>query len=343
MPESLRDILADIRRKLKEGAYKNEEHVRLSLVARVLQALGWDIWNPAEVNAEFAATPAEDRTKVDIALFARDGYPAVLIEIKAVGKLEGNLDAIEMQVRDYNRDITAPFSVITDGQKWLFYYVKGEGTFHQKLFDRLDLTDSNYFITAGRLELYLSKGEIRNGNAEEEAKKKLNVTQKQEAMANAYSEAEAMAKREPFPSLADALVDVMKRKGFDITREEAIKYINTRTIEQSETQPTIPTEDKSTKGSKAPRKKQKKPKTISIGNDLQKEINSSKYILFVTAEWLISKGRLTTRDPILSINRWRNKLSYDINSFPETRKPYMRRLSNGIYIYHNTTVSLKVK
>ena len=42
-PESLRDALTDIRRKLNAGAYQNEEHVRLSLVARVVQALGWVI------------------------------------------------------------------------------------------------------------------------------------------------------------------------------------------------------------------------------------------------------------------------------------------------------------
>ena len=46
MSESLRDILEDIHRKLVAGAYQNEEHVRLSLVAREVQGLGWDIWNP---------------------------------------------------------------------------------------------------------------------------------------------------------------------------------------------------------------------------------------------------------------------------------------------------------
>ncbi len=40
MPESLLEILEDIHRKLIAGVYQNEEHVRLSLVARVVQALG---------------------------------------------------------------------------------------------------------------------------------------------------------------------------------------------------------------------------------------------------------------------------------------------------------------
>jgi len=44
--EPLREAFGDIRRKLAAGVFQNEERVRLSLVARVLQALGWDVWNP---------------------------------------------------------------------------------------------------------------------------------------------------------------------------------------------------------------------------------------------------------------------------------------------------------
>jgi len=36
MPESLREALEDIRRKLQAGVYQYEEHVRLSLVASVV-------------------------------------------------------------------------------------------------------------------------------------------------------------------------------------------------------------------------------------------------------------------------------------------------------------------
>ena len=35
------EILLDIRQRLWGKEYQNEEHVRLSLVARVVQALGW--------------------------------------------------------------------------------------------------------------------------------------------------------------------------------------------------------------------------------------------------------------------------------------------------------------
>jgi hypothetical protein len=37
------DALRDIQARLSQGAYRNEEHVRLNLVARLLQELGWNI------------------------------------------------------------------------------------------------------------------------------------------------------------------------------------------------------------------------------------------------------------------------------------------------------------
>jgi predicted type IV restriction endonuclease len=76
----MNELLADIKDKLQSGDYyKNEEHIRLSLVARVLQNLGWDIWNPKEVNTEFIVVPNEDKTREDVALFLRPFCPMRLL------------------------------------------------------------------------------------------------------------------------------------------------------------------------------------------------------------------------------------------------------------------------
>lgn len=223
----LRQALDDIKNKLSNSRFQNEEHVRLSLVARILHLLGWDIWNPSEVNTEFVTAPDEDRTKVDVALFAYPNYPSVLIEVKAVGKMVGTnvLSGIELQMRNYNRDITAPFSIITDGREWRFYYVKGEGTFSQKLFQKLDLISDNAFHLEQKLEVSLSRGEIVNGNAEKIAKQKLRVTQKQVVMSESLSEAELRTKREPYPSLPTAVKEVVAEKGIEISIEEAVAFL----------------------------------------------------------------------------------------------------------------------
>ena len=137
----MKDVLEDIAARLRANEYANEEHIRLSLVARLLQALGWNIWNPQEVNTEFCATRNEDSTRVDVALFVRRTDPSVYIEVKALGKIDKNLADIERQMRDYNRNNTAEFSVLTDGRKWRFYLSQTGGEFSQKFFKEVDLLD----------------------------------------------------------------------------------------------------------------------------------------------------------------------------------------------------------
>lgn len=148
----MKSILEDIREKLSRGNYLNEEHVRLCIVSRLLQALDWNIWDPCEVNAEFVPNPDEDRTRIDFALF-HSLDPDVFIEIKPVAKLETGLSGAEKQLRDYNRNNTATFSVITDGNIWRLYYSQSGGQFSDKCFKTINVSQDNlddvelYFAT----------------------------------------------------------------------------------------------------------------------------------------------------------------------------------------------------
>ena len=79
--------LNDIRSLFDRGAFKNEEHIRVCVVCRILQELGWNIWNPDEVNLEFAVAPDEDQTKVDVALRSTPRQTDAFIEVKGLGQL----------------------------------------------------------------------------------------------------------------------------------------------------------------------------------------------------------------------------------------------------------------
>jgi len=220
----MRDILVDIQAKLREVAYQNEEHVRLSLVARVLQALGWDVWDPRQVNAEFAPVRSEDNTKVDFALFSTSRVPSVFIEVKAVGKIS-DLKQIERQLRDYNKNITAPFCVITNGSIWRFYLSQTGGEFANKCFKILDLSLGNAEDAEAALQTFLGKSAIDSGQAEKEAKALLDLTQKERAMEECLPQARRRIQDPPYPSLPDALVSLVAQQGFQITRQEAEDFI----------------------------------------------------------------------------------------------------------------------
>ncbi|MGY8656927.1 MAG: type I restriction endonuclease, partial [Verrucomicrobiia bacterium] len=221
----MKETLDDIKSKLQSGDYRNEEHVRLSLVARVLQKLDWDIWNPMEVNSEFIVVPTEDKTRVDLALFLRPTLPSVFIEIKAVGQIQNRLHEIERQMRDYNRNNTALFSVITDGREWRFYYSQTAGEFSQKCFESFILEGDNIEDVERSLMTFLKKSEIANGNARREAETYLQLNQKQRTMEDCLPEARRLLHEAPFPSLPDALAGLVRDKGFTVSHEEAVEFI----------------------------------------------------------------------------------------------------------------------
>ena len=221
----MKDSLTDIKQKIQTGVYKNEEHVRLSLVSRILLELKWNLWDPREVNTELIVSPAEDKTRVDIALFTNQNFPCVFIEIKAVGGITGRLSEIERQLRDYNRNNTALFSVITDGKEWRFYYSQTGGEFSQKCFKIIDILEDDLDEVAKSLFTFLSKSEIDNGNAQREAENYLRLSQKQRAMEDSLPHARRLVQEPPYQSLPECLQNLVRQKGFQVTLEDAIAYI----------------------------------------------------------------------------------------------------------------------
>lgn len=142
----MKEIIKDLRTKLERSYFEKEEHVRIGIVARIFLALGWDIWNPQEFYTEFSIKMKGRDGSVDAALFhssLKDRTPDVFIEIKAVGKLKGNIESSEEQLQEYNYYNTASITLLTDGVIWRFYLTTAKGTFAQKLFCSLNLMEDD--------------------------------------------------------------------------------------------------------------------------------------------------------------------------------------------------------
>lgn len=221
----MNEILKEIREYINNVYFKNEENIRFSLVARILQELDWNIWNPKEVATEFQVVPNEDSTRVDIALFDNPHTPTVYIETKAIGKLDTELAKYEIQLRDYNRNNTAPFSIITDGRKWRFYYSQTGGEFSQKCFKVIDLLNDDIDDIELSLFAFLSKEAIHSGKAKKEAETYLQLSQKQRAMEDAFSKARKFILEPPFPSLPEALVKIVETDGYIVSIDEASSFV----------------------------------------------------------------------------------------------------------------------
>jgi predicted type IV restriction endonuclease len=101
---------------------KGEQATKQSLVFPILDALGYDIWNPAEVcpeyDADFAIKKAGQKEKVDIAIFFGD-IPRIYFEVKP---LDFSLDGHEGQLaRYFNATASVTLGIITNGLEWRFF------------------------------------------------------------------------------------------------------------------------------------------------------------------------------------------------------------------------------
>lgn len=222
----MKTLLEDIKGKIARGVYRNEEHVRVCIVLRILQALGWDIWNPAEVYSEFTVLPNEDQTRINVALLLTPHKPSVFIEVKAPGKLEGVLTQVERQLRDYNRNNTALFSIITDGRIWRFYHSQAGGEFATRCFKILNLIEQKLDDLEQDFARFLSRVAVETGNSEREVMAYLQLSREQRAMEDGLPEARRIILSAPYPSLPQALKDVVARAGIVVSLEKAIQVNN---------------------------------------------------------------------------------------------------------------------
>jgi hypothetical protein len=98
---------------------QTEEAVKTSVILPFLQALGYDVFNPAEVVPEFTADTIGKRgEKVDYAIM-RDGAVCVLIECKG---LDTELNEKHLaQLYRYFTVTSARFAMLTNGREYRFF------------------------------------------------------------------------------------------------------------------------------------------------------------------------------------------------------------------------------
>jgi len=97
---------------------QTEEATKTSLTLPFIQILGYDIFNPAEVNPEFVADLGIKKgEKVDYAIM-RNGEPILLIECK---HHKEKLDPHNSQLFRYYHTTKAKFSLLTNGIHYRFY------------------------------------------------------------------------------------------------------------------------------------------------------------------------------------------------------------------------------
>ena len=155
---TLKEHIDDIRDKLEKGEVPpNEAAVCDDIVRRLVHELGWPRYQSQIVYPQY---PVEGG-KVDFALCHPPSEPCVFIEVKQVGNIEG----AEEQLFRYAFRRGVPIAILTDGQKWRFFYPIGQGDYRERKVHEMDLTENDSEKSAERLNRYLNYESIRTGEA----------------------------------------------------------------------------------------------------------------------------------------------------------------------------------
>lgn len=105
--------------KASGNSIQTEEATKTSLILPFIQALGYDIFNPAEVTPEFTADIVDRKgEKIDFAIMS-DNKPIMLIECKwsSAKLIPDNLG----QLARYFMVVPARIGVLTNGLDYEFY------------------------------------------------------------------------------------------------------------------------------------------------------------------------------------------------------------------------------
>jgi len=160
---SLETTLTDIIARLRQGRFPNEQAISQGIVLRVLQELGWDIYDTTSVWPEFQTGEG----RADFALCHPPSKPADFIEVKPPGKAEDGV----RQALEYAFHTGVPFIVLTDGKTWSFYLPAEQGSCEDRRVYKLDLFERPPADAAETLRRYLARERVESGEALEAARK----------------------------------------------------------------------------------------------------------------------------------------------------------------------------
>ena len=159
----LEEHIRDIKTRLEKNEYINEKAISHGIVSRLLEAMGWDVYNPQVVILEYTV----HGKRVDFALCVPGKRPSIFIEVKYLGKIPG---ADKQLLEDYAFRERVQFAVLTDGREWHFYLPTEQGSFDEIKIYKLDLTERDTGASSERLQRYLSFDEVSSGRALKNAK-----------------------------------------------------------------------------------------------------------------------------------------------------------------------------
>ena len=151
----------------RNALMKHETVTRYALVDPMLQALGWDVTDPAVVIPEYQVSGyGKTKAYADYALFDTKPRknppedPSVIVEAKKLGSPDKEMGAAEKSAQHTAGVANAKYYAITDGNNWLLYQFASSTT-QQIMNFRLDEPNAKIFALCEKIlplgQMYLGR------------------------------------------------------------------------------------------------------------------------------------------------------------------------------------------
>ena len=166
MSKRLAPAIRNIAKGIAEGRFRSEAEISQGVVKHIFSELGWPIFDMQVVAPEFKI--GDGARKVDYALCHPPGKPAILVEVKDLGKAD---EKGQKQLFEYCFHQGVPIAVLTDGRIWNFFYPSGAGNYKERRFAKIDLLDHDHLTAASTLARYLDIQDVKSEAARKQAEK----------------------------------------------------------------------------------------------------------------------------------------------------------------------------
>ena len=315
---TLKEHIDDIRDNLKKGLYTNEAVVSQSIVLRLLDVLSWPRFNPQVIIPEYSV----EGRRVDFALCHPPSKPIVFVEVKQVGNIEG----AERQLFEYAFHEGVPIAILTDGQKWQFFYPTGQGDYRERKVHEMDLTEADSEKNAKRLDRYLNYTSIQTGEAVKAIEEDYRNVSRQRQVATRLPEAWSRLVKEADEFLLHAVAEKTESLcGYRPTDEQVLDFL--KSLKQEIKPPPPPNGGRKRRG----RSRKRLVVTMSNGEKIDHNVAAATF-----AE-VIEKLRI---ERVRSLER----IVSGISLISTSKHPiYDQRQSGQYYIMTNTDTETKGK
>jgi len=221
MQKQLKDFIGEIKFAKGLNAY-DEATTKQIIIIRILNLLGWNIFDVEEIKPEYPVDPQNSNEKVDYAL-AKDTNNMVFVEAKAV---RIDLEDWEEKFCNYCFKNNVALGVLTNGISWWFYLPRAKGSWYERKFYSISLIQQDVDAIVSKFIAFLSKQNVTNGKAEKNARKTYKSRQKNQIIKKALPQAWNTLISSEDESFMDLFNDMLEKiSGYRAEPEELAEFL----------------------------------------------------------------------------------------------------------------------